>query len=216
MTGPVRHDVTVDPVAGIVLDIGNVVVRWDVRALYRTVFDDTCEMERFLAEVWTPMENDRCDRGTPYAVVIEETVARHPTHETAIRAAWDRWIETIPGAVDGMLELIQELSAAGYPLYALSNFSAETFPLVRAAYPHFTYFADILISGEHPPLAKPDPAFFELLSERTGHEPSELVFVDDASPNVVAATALGFRAVLFTDAPSLRRDLARLGVAVSA
>jgi 2-haloacid dehalogenase len=199
-------------IEAVVFDIGNVVVRWDVRALYRTIFDDPAEMERFLADVWTPMENDRCDRGTPFAEVIAEMVARHPDDELAIRAAWDRWIETIPGPVEGMLELIDELAEAGIPLFALSNFSAETFPLVQRRYPHFERFDRILISGEHSPLAKPDAAFFRLLCEQTGFVPEQMVFIDDAAANVSAAAALGFTAVLFTDTTTLRRELDSLGV----
>jgi len=202
-------------VDAILLDIGNVVVRWDVRALYRKVFDDEDEMEHFLSEVWTPMENLRCDRGEPYAAVIAETVARHPRHEEAIRAAWDRWIETIPGPVDGSLELMEELRGLGLRLVALSNFSAETFPLVRHVYPHFGLFDDVVISGEHPPLAKPEPAFYELACERNDLSPDRTVFVDDMAVNTAAAAELGFRTVTFTDTPALRAALRAMGVDIA-
>jgi 2-haloacid dehalogenase len=199
----------------VVFDIGNVLIRWDVRALYRTIFDDPDEMEWFLAEVWTPAENLRCDRGEPFAEVIAEVAARHPRYEPAIHAAWDRWIETIPGAVPGSLELLEELDAAGVPTFALSNFSAETFPLVRDRYPHFRLLGDIVISGDHPPLAKPDPEFYELLCERTGIAPERTVFVDDSPVNTEAAAALGFTTVDFTDTDALRRELRSLGLPVS-
>lgn len=202
-------------IEAVVFDIGNVLIRWDVRALYRTIFDDPDEMEWFLAEVWTPVENLRCDRGEPFAAVIAEVVERHPRYEGAIRAAWDRWIETIPGDVPGSLELLEELDAAGVPTFALSNFSAETFPLVRDAYPHFELLGDIVISGEHPPLAKPDREFYELLCRRTGITPERSVFVDDAPVNTDAAKRLGFVTVDFTDTPALRRALRSLGLPVS-
>lgn len=202
----------IDHVEAVILDIGNVVVRWDVRALYRTIFDDEDEMEHFLSEVWTPIENYRCDRGEPFTTVIAETVARYPRYEEAIRAAWDRWIETVPGAVDGSYELMIELRRLGIPLVALSNFSAETFPLVRDAYPHFGLFDDIVISGEHPPLAKPEPAFYELACERNGLAPDKSVFVDDMPVNTAAAARLGFRTVTFTDTPALRGALRAMGV----
>ena len=202
------------PVTAVVFDIGNVLITWDVRALYRTVFEDHDEMERFLAEVWTPMENDRCDRGASFAEVIADNVARHPRYEAEIRMAWDRWIETIPGPVEGTLELVAELADAGVHLTALSNFSAETFPLVRERYPHFDLFDDLVISGEHPPLAKPDPAIFQLLCERNDLDPLTTVFIDDAAPNVEAADALGFVSITFVDAASLRRELVALGLPV--
>jgi 2-haloacid dehalogenase/putative hydrolase of the HAD superfamily len=198
--------------SGIVYDIGNVLIRWDVRALYRTIFDDPSEMEDFLSNVWTPMENDRCDRGAPFAEVIAETVERHPRHEAAVRAIWDRWIETIPGPVDGAWELVEELHAAEFPLFGLSNFSAETFPLVRDVYRGFDRFRDIVISGEHPGLAKPDPGIFRVVCERSGLEPQSLLFVDDSPANTAAAAALGFATVTFTDTPSLRAELVSRGV----
>ena len=199
-------------VEAIVFDIGNVLIEWDVRALYRTMFDDESDMERFLSHVWTPMENLRCDRGTPFAEVIAETIARHPGYEPEIRAAWDRWIETVPGEVPGALELLADLAAANMPMYGLSNFSAETFPLIRNTYPHFDYLEDIVISGDHPPLAKPDPEIFELLCTRAGISPATTVFIDDVDVNTVAAAELGFITVTFIDTPSLRSELARLGV----
>jgi len=199
----------------VILDIGNVVVQWDVRALYRTIFEDAAEMERFLSEVWTPMENFRCDRGEPFADVIAETVARHPAYEKAIHASWDRWLETVPGPVEGSLELMHELRTLGLRLIALSNFSAETFPLVRHEYPHFDLLDDIVISGEHPPLAKPEPAIYELVCDRNGISPERSVFVDDMAVNTTAAAELGFRTVTFTDTPALRRELRAMGVPVS-
>ena len=202
-------------IEAVVFDIGNVLIKWDVRALYRTVFDDHHEMEHFLAEVWTPMENDRCDRGAAFFDVINESIDRHPSYEAELRMVWDRWIETVPGPIEGAFELVAELNAAGVALHALSNFSAETFPLVRVAYPQFGLIDEIVISGEHPPLAKPDRAIFELLCERAGIEPESTVFIDDASTNTDAAAQLGFVTVTFTDTPSLRVQLAALGLPVS-
>jgi len=202
-------------IEAVVFDIGNVLIRWDVRALYRTVFDDHDEMEHFLAEVWTPMENDRCDRGAAFADVIDENIERHPRYEAEIRMAWDRWIETVPGPVEGAFELVAELSSSGVALHALSNFSAETFPLVRDVYPQFRLIDEIVISGENPPLAKPDRAIFELLCERAGLEPATTVFIDDAAANTRAASQLGFVTVTFTDTEALRLELAALGLPVS-
>jgi len=198
--------------AAVLYDIGNVLIRWDVRALYRTIFDDPAEMEHFLANVWTPMENDRCDRGARFAEVIEERVRLHPDHEDAIRAARERWIETIPGPVDGAWELVVELDEAGVPLFGLSNFSAETFPLVVERYPGFRRFRDIVISGEHPGLAKPDRGIFELVCERSGLAPETFLFVDDSPANTKAADALGFTTVTFTDTPSFRAELVAAGL----
>ncbi len=200
------------PPSAVLYDVGNVLIRWDVRALYRTIFDDVDEMEHFLSTVWTLEENGRCDRGEPFADVIAERVRLHPGYETAIRAAWDRWIETIPGPVEGAWELVEELDHAGVPLYGLTNFSAETFPIVVEQYPGFGRFRDIVVSGEHPGLAKPEPEIFQLVCERSGLDPAQLLFVDDTPANTKVAAELGFPTVDFTDTASFRDELVAAGL----
>ena len=59
---------------------------------------------------------------------------------------------------------------------------------------------------------KPDRRIFDHLTEQFGIEPAAALFIDDSSANVDAATALGFRAIQFTDATALRRELERLGL----
>lgn len=195
----------------VIWDIGNVLVRWDVRALYRTIFDDHDEMERFLTEVWTSEHNLRCDRGEPYEDVIAEVVAAHPGHEVAVRAAWERWIETIPGEVPGALELLRDAKATGVAMWALSNFSLETFPLIADEYPHFALLDGMVLSGEVG-ISKPDPGIYRLVLERAGVPAERAVFLDDSELNVAGARAVGIEALLFTDAPRARRDLRALGL----
>lgn len=195
----------------VIWDIGNVLVRWDVRALYRTIFDDHDEMERFLAEVWTTERNLRCDRGEPYATVIDEAVMEFPHYEVAIRAAWDRWIETIPGEVPGSPELVRDVKAAGATCWALSNFSPETFPKIEGRYPHLDALDGLVLSG-HVGIVKPDPAIYQLVLERAGIPAERAVFLDDSLVNVEGARDAGIEALLFTDATTARRDLKALGV----
>src|ERR1700709_2864248 len=96
----------------VVFDIGNVLIQWDLRVLYRKVFDNEADMEHFLAEVWTAEHNLRCDAGELFADVTAEVIAEHPELEAEIRAADERWDETIPGPVEGSFELLADLDAA--------------------------------------------------------------------------------------------------------
>ncbi len=203
-------------IEAIMYDFGGVVVDWNPRHLYRKLFDDEADMEHFLADIWSPAENERCDRGRPYAEMVEELVGRYPDHaaEIAACAPTARWIETISGPVPGALELIDELRSAGYPLYGLSNWSAETFPLARGEYEAFERFDDILISGELDGIAKPDRAMFDLLAERNGLTPETTVFIDDSARNTDAAACYGYPVITFTETAALRRDLIALGVGV--
>jgi 2-haloacid dehalogenase len=198
-------------VSALVFDLGNVVIEWDPRYLYRKLFADAGAMERFLTEVWTESWNLELDRGRSFADGIAELVARHPDHAALIRAYHDRWPETLGPAVDGIEALLADLAARGHPLYALSNWSAETFPLARARFDVLRRFHTIVISGDVG-VAKPDPRIYERFLERVGRRAAECLFIDNLAVNVDAARACGFEGFVFSDSNSLRDELARRGL----
>jgi 2-haloacid dehalogenase len=206
----VRPSPTSPPTA-VVFDLGGVLIDWDPRYLYRTLFEDAASMERFLAEVTTQDWNAAQDAGRPWAEAIEVLSARFPDQRPLIEAYRTRWAETLGGAVDGTVEVLSDLRERGVRLLALSNWSAETFPVARDHYPFLGWFEGIVISGEVG-IAKPDARIFEALIERHGVEPSRTVFVDDSEANVVAAEELGFIGVRFADPGTLRADLERMGL----
>ena len=196
-------------ISAVVFDLGGVLIDWDPRYLYRTLFDDDAAMEEFLATVTTQEWNHAQDAGRPWAAAIEELAEVHPEKRDLIEAYWRRWPETLGEAIEPTVALLDELRATGVRLYALSNWSGETFPIARPRYPFLEWFDGIVISGDER-IAKPDPRIFTVLLERYGLTAAETLFIDDHAPNIEAASALGFRAIRFTDAASLRIDLTRL------
>jgi 2-haloacid dehalogenase len=168
-------------------------------------------METFLATVCTPDWNRQQDTGRPWSEAIATLVAEHPDQRDLIAAYRERWTETLGDAIAPTVEVLAELRAARVPLYALSNWSAETFPAARPRYPFLDWFDGIVISGDVR-AAKPDRRIYEALLERHGLEPGAVLFIDDVPENVDAAEALGIRAIQFTDGPALRRELVRRGV----
>jgi 2-haloacid dehalogenase len=116
----------------------------------------------------------------------------------------------LAGPIHGTVAILEELHAAGMALHALTNWSAETFPIGRRHFPFLERFRDIVVSGQEK-IVKPDPRIFELLVRRTGVAPERTVFIDDGERNVAAAARLGFRAVRFTDPESLRASLTAPG-----
>ena len=195
----------------VVFDLGGVLIDWDPRYLYRQLFDSPDEMESFLAEVTTAEWNAHQDAGRPWADAIELLVAEHPERRELIEAFHARWPEMLAGEIQGTVDVLAELRAAGLRLVALSNWSAELFPVARERFDFLTWFEGILISGEVG-VNKPDRQIFEHLVERFGIEPATALFIDDSSANVATAAALGFRAVQFTDAAALRLELVQLGL----
>ena len=112
-----------------VFDIGNVLVRWDPRHLYRKLIAEEAAREDFLARICSPAWNLEMDRGRPFAEGVAELVARHPEHEALIRAFDERWLETLDGTVEEAVAILEELRAAGVKTYAITNFSREKFAL---------------------------------------------------------------------------------------
>jgi 2-haloacid dehalogenase len=190
----------------VVFDLGGVLIDWDPRHLYRKLLADEAAVEEFLATVCTPEWNAELDRGRPFAEGVAELVERHPEHAANIAAYHERWPEMVAGDIPGTVEVLAELRAAGVPLYALTNWSAETFAITRGRFEFLEWFDGLLVSGEER-VTKPDPAIFRLLLDRFGLDPAATVFVDDSEANVAAARRLGIDAIRFTGPEDLRREL---------
>ncbi|MDH3451713.1 MAG: HAD family phosphatase [Gammaproteobacteria bacterium] len=196
----------------ILFDLGNVLIEWDPRRLYRKLFDgDEASMEHFLATVCTPEWNLQMDAGKPFAEAVAELQALHPDRAELI-AAWHlRWSETLGGAIEGSVEILAALRARGYRLYALTNWSAETFPVARERFEFLTWFEGIVVSGEVR-MTKPDPDIFALALARFELTPSSTLFIDDSSANVATARRLGMHAVQFKDSSQLQAALNGFGL----
>jgi 2-haloacid dehalogenase len=203
-------------VQAVVFDLGGVMIDWDPRHLYRKLFDgDEAGMERFLDEVCTREWNARLDAGHSFSEAVDELSAAHPDQADLIRAWHTRWPEMLGQAFEGTVAIMRELRAAGLATYALSNWSAETFPTTRGRFPFLDEMDGILISGEVR-VGKPDPAIFRELVRRYDLTPETTVFIDDWDRNVAVASDLGMIAVRFFDADQLRHDLRALGLPLAA
>ena len=194
----------------VVFDLGGVLVDWDPRHLYRKLFDDPAAMERFLADICAPAWNSEQDAGRSWAEGTALLRARHPGHAALIDAYHHRWPEMIAGDIPGTVALLHALHAAGTPLYALTNWSAETFPVAERRFAFLRLFRGVIVSGVER-LVKPDPAIYRLLESRFGLLPGRCVYVDDSPANVEAATRLGMHGVRFTTPAGLAAELRRLG-----
>ncbi|WP_119459886.1 HAD family hydrolase [Rhodospirillaceae bacterium SYSU D60014] len=195
-----------------VFDLGGVLIDWNPRYLYRKLFDgDEAGMEAFLTEVCTPAWNEEQDGGRPFADAVALLVAQHPTHAALIEAYDARWEEMLAGPIAGSVEILAALKAQRMPLYALTNWSAEKFPIARRRFDFLQWFDGIVVSGEIR-LKKPDPEIFRHLLDGFGLTAGETLFIDDSEPNVAAAQAAGMTALRFRSPQALRRDLTALGL----
>ena len=205
-----RYPPRVAKIKTVVFDLGGVLIDWDPRYLYRTMFGgDDAAMEHFLSEICSPEWNSALDAGRPWVEAIDALTRQHPEFRDEIGAFRLRWPEMLGGAIDGTVTILAELRARGVPLYALSNWSAETFPVALVRYDFLNWFEQVVISGELG-IAKPDRRIFEHLLGLHGLTAATTLFIDDAPANVAGAESVGMRGLLFTDPARLRTELVRL------
>jgi len=205
-------DLAPHSVAAVVFDLGNVLIAWDPHpAIAKAV--GAQQATRFLADdefdfmAW----NHEQDAGRSWDEGEAAALKSHPHWERAIRAYRVNYEESLVGAIEDTVQIVRELHAAGIPLYALTNWSEELFPVARDHFDFLNLFEDIVVSGQEG-VAKPDLEIFTILQERIGHSLDGCIFIDDSPRNVEAAAEAGLDAILFTDTGHLRRDLAGRGL----
>ncbi len=142
---------------------------------------------------------------------MAEASARHPQYASLIEAFDSRWEKMLAGPIHGTVDLLDSLRQRAVPLYALTNWSRDKFPVARARFDFLAWFDGIVVSGEEG-LVKPDPAIFHRLTARHGLKPSTTLFIDDSEKNVVAARDLGFQTHHFRSPESLGAALAGYGL----
>ena len=195
-----------------IFDLGGVLLDWNPRHLYRKLFGgDEAAMEHFLATVCTTEWNERQDAGRSFAEATRELLLIHADKIELIEAFGKRFGELIAGPIDGSVDVLAELKARSVPIYAITNWSAETFPPQRQRFAFLSWFDGIVISGMEG-VIKPDPRIFRILCERYGVAPESAVFIDDVAANAAAASALGIQGIHFRSADQLRRELVAVGL----
>jgi 2-haloacid dehalogenase len=200
------------PSPAIVFDFGGVLLDWDPRYLYHKLFENDAEAaERFLNEIGFVEWNMEQDRGRPFAVAIEELSARFPHYADFIKAYDERWEESLGGPIQATVNLLGALKQAGYALYGLSNWSAETFQRIRHRHAFLDWFDEIVLSGEVR-IIKPDPRIYAILLERINRPAAECLFIDDSEANIAVAEQLGFDTIRFTSPSQLQSELIGRGL----
>ena len=195
-----------------IFDFGGVLIDWDPRHLYRKLFaGDDAAMEDFLATVCNSAWNIQQDGGRTIAAATRELTAAYPHHAALIAAFYGRFDEMMPGPIEGSVAILAALRDRGVPLYGLTNFSAETYPLALARFPFIGWLRGVVVSGEHG-IVKPDPAIYRLLCDRFAIDPDTAVFIDDNKLNAEGAERLGIKGIHFTAPEALRAELVGLGL----
>lgn len=199
-------------VKNIVFDLGAVLIGWEPELAFTGHFPDPAAIAPWLERVDFHGWNRFQDGGRTMEAALAQARADHGADAAPLEDYLANFPRTITQPVAGSWEILDRLDAAGHPLFAITNWSAETFPAALHAYPRLkTAFRDIVVSGAENML-KPEPEIYRLLLARNGLEAGESLFIDDSPANVEGARAVGMDAVLFTDADQLARDLKDRGL----
>jgi 2-haloacid dehalogenase len=196
----------------IIFDLGGVLIDWNPRYVYRKIFKTEAEVEWFLENVTTSDWNENQDAGYPLHKATEELIAKHPEWEPEIKAYYGRWLEMLGDSIHETVEILRGLRKADrYKLYALTNWSAETFPHALERFEFFKLFDGVLVSGEEK-TRKPFPEFYRRLLSKFNIEPSQALFIDDSMRNVKAAEEIGIKSIVFQSSDKLKKDLTALNI----
>jgi len=194
-------------IKAVIFDFGGVLIGWDPRSLYSRFFPGQAEaMEDFLAEIEFMKWNAQQDKGRSFAEGVKVHSKQFPHRAHLISAYHEYWQEAITGVIEGTVELLRALKKKGYLVYGLSNWSAETFPIIRREYKFLNLLDDIVISGEIK-LIKPEPEIFEFFLQKIGRPANECLFIDDSEQNIITAKKFGFDTVRFKSPEQLKKEL---------
>lgn len=192
----------------IIFDLGGVLIDWNPAYVFDKLIEDEEKRRHFFTAVCTPEWNEEQDAGRPIKEANDVLIAKHPEWKEQIEAYYGRWEEMLGGPIEEAVEIFKALKKSGnYKLYALTNWSAELFPIALGRYDFLHWFDGRLVSGEEK-LRKPFPEFFQLLLDRFRIKKEEALFIDDNLRNAEAATAFGLETIRFTSPAQLRQALA--------
>ena len=189
----------------IIFDFGGVLVDWDPKYVYQELFDEPEKMHWFLENICTNEWNLEQDRGRSLAEGTEILAKQFPEQDELIRAFYGRWKEMLSGEIRGTVEILHELKRK-YPVYGLTNWSAETFPVALERFDFFKVFDGIVVSGTEK-LVKPDKAIFQLILDRYHLKAENSLFIDDNAKNIRTAEEMGFHAIHFESPEKLKAKL---------
>jgi 2-haloacid dehalogenase len=194
----------------IVFDLGGVLVDWNPDYVYKNVFTSEKEMKWFYENICTPDWNEQQDEGRSLYDATEYLVKKFPDHETNIRMYYGRWEEMLGGPIHETVDVLKHLKDnTDYRLFALTNWSAETFPIALDRYDFLHWFHGRLVSGEEK-TRKPFKKIYELLMDRFSIVPERSIYIDDNFRNLVPAKELGFHVIHFQSPPQFKKELTEL------
>jgi 2-haloacid dehalogenase len=196
----------------IIFDLGGVLIDWNPAYVFDRLIEDEEKRKHFFDNICTSEWNEEQDAGRTIKEATDILVDQHPEWQEYIEAYYGRWEEMLGGPIQETVDLFSELKESGqYKFYALTNWSAELFPIALKKYDFLHWFDGRLVSGEEK-MRKPFPEFYQLLLDRFSIKKEEALFIDDNLRNAESAEKFGIETVRFANAAQLRKQLQEKGI----
>jgi 2-haloacid dehalogenase len=192
----------------IIFDLGGVLIDWNPEYLYLDIFGgDRVKMNAFFELVCTMDWNENQDAGYPLAQATEDRIALFPEYEILIKKYYGQWEEMLGEAISGSVQVLKKLiENPKFRVVALTNWSAETFPVALKRFDFLHWFEGIVVSGTEK-TRKPYSEIYQITLDRFNIDPSEALFIDDNLRNIKGAKALGINGIHFSTPEELIKDL---------
>jgi 2-haloacid dehalogenase len=196
----------------IIFDLGGVLIDWNPSYVFDKMFDDEEQKKHFFENICTADWNEMQDAGRPLQEATEHLVQLHPEWKEYIEAYYGRWEEMLGGPIHDTVEIFRQLKQDGrYKLYALTNWSAELFPIALERYEFLHWFDGRIVSGEEK-MRKPFREFYHLILDRFELNTGKTLFIDDNSRNVKAAEEIGIPSIRYQSSQQLKAELIKMGI----
>jgi 2-haloacid dehalogenase len=196
----------------IIFDLGGVLIDWNPAYVFEKLIEDKEKRSYFFANICTSAWNEEQDAGRSIKEATDMLVDQYPEWQEYIEAYYGRWEEMLGGPIDETVTIFRQLKESGrYKLYALTNWSAELFPVALRKYDFLHWFDGRLVSGEEK-TRKPFPEFYQLLVDRFNINKEEALFIDDNLRNAESAQAFGIDTIRFESPAQLKAELDQRGI----
>lgn len=197
----------------VIFDLGGVLIDWNPEYVFLDVFKgDRKKMQWFFDNICTSDWNENQDAGYLIAKATEERIALFPEYKKEIEMFYGRWVEMLGDAIEGTITILKAfVNSKNYKVVALTNWSAETFPIALEKFEFLQWFEGIIVSGEEK-TRKPFDAIYNLTLERFNIKAENAIFIDDNLRNIEAANNLGINGIHFKSPEDLAQQLKKYNI----
>jgi 2-haloacid dehalogenase len=196
----------------IIFDLGGVLIDWNPHYMYKKLIPDDQERNWFIDNICTLDWNEKQDGGRTIKEAVEELLSLHPSYKDYILAYYSRWEEMLNGPITGTVDIFKKIKEKKqFNTYALTNWSAETFPRALELFDFLHWFDGRVVSGEEK-TRKPYKEIYDIILTRFNLIPTETIFIDDNLRNIKAAEEFGIPSIHFTSPESLQSELIKLDI----